>query len=448
MDLLRTLELLDEHITPSLCGAVFRRVRWTERERAWSLWALVEFWLAVIIRAPESLSHALVDVQEGRDTWVPRVKASPEAFFQRCRDMRWEFFAEVFRRFVGRLVETVPGRYCRPLSGLETRFADVLVIDGSRLSAMARKLKILWNERAVVLPGCLMVVYDLFRGMPRVVLFCADAAKAEMTRAKEALSAIRRESLLVGDRLYCTADFFEVLAGHGIWGVFRRTRQLGVRRLERVRRRRIGDGLLEEWVVEAGSGGRVPVQTLRLVRYKAGHRVFEVLTNVLESARLSGEEALDLYSCRWSIERMYFDLKEVLNLNRFYPANPNAIAMQVYAAATVYVAMRVAQSEVADTAGIEPEEISPAKFFPKMAASCNYYFARECGISDTVVANPGRRLIRPTHKGKRFATVPLTAILVEHRNGHRRKRRFCEARRHWKSLTHVRGYTKLIPRLS
>ena len=35
--------------------------------------------------------------------------------------------------------------------------------------------------------------------------------------------------------------------------------------------------------------------------------------DVLAPVRLSVEEALDLYPYRWSVERMFFDLKEVLN---------------------------------------------------------------------------------------------------------------------------------------
>jgi hypothetical protein len=31
---------------------------------------------------------------------------------------------------------------------------------------------------------------------------------------------------------------------------------------------------------------------------------------------------------------MFFDLQEVLNFNRLYATNPNAVAMQVYTAAT------------------------------------------------------------------------------------------------------------------
>jgi hypothetical protein len=41
--------------------------------------------------------------------------------------------------------------------------------------------------------------------------------------------------------------------------------------------------------------------------------------------------------------------------------------MQVYAAAIVYNALRVAQSDGAAQVGWEPERLSPAKFFPKVA---------------------------------------------------------------------------------
>ena len=75
---------------------------------------------------------------------------------------------------------------------------------------------------------------------------------------------------------------------------------------------------------------------------------------------------------------MFFDLKEVLNLNRLYAANPNAVAMQVFAAAIVYNAFRVAQSEAAAQVGRPPEDISPAKFFPKIAvASFLYLYAQD-----------------------------------------------------------------------
>lgn len=81
--------------------------------------------------------------------------------------------------------------------------------------------------------------------------------------------------------------------------------------------------------MEAGSGVSAPVQKLRLIRWKSGGTVHELLTNVLDPERLRAEEAMELYPWRWRIERMFCDLKAVLNLNRVYVANPNAVGMQV-----------------------------------------------------------------------------------------------------------------------
>jgi hypothetical protein len=52
VDLLRVVDLLQEHITPALCRTVFGAVRRTERQRVWTLEALVQFWTAVVLRAP------------------------------------------------------------------------------------------------------------------------------------------------------------------------------------------------------------------------------------------------------------------------------------------------------------------------------------------------------------------------------------------------------------
>jgi hypothetical protein len=43
VDLVRVLELLRTHITAALCQTVFTTLRITERQRRWTLQALVEF---------------------------------------------------------------------------------------------------------------------------------------------------------------------------------------------------------------------------------------------------------------------------------------------------------------------------------------------------------------------------------------------------------------------
>jgi hypothetical protein len=144
IDLLRVVDLLQEHITPALCRTVFGAVRRTERQRVWTLEALIRFWTAVVLRAPKALSQALVDSLEGRDPTFPRIEATPEAFCQRGRDLRPAFFAEVFLRFTARLVTAVPPRYAAEIAPGRERFAARVILDGSRLAALAHRLKLLW----------------------------------------------------------------------------------------------------------------------------------------------------------------------------------------------------------------------------------------------------------------------------------------------------------------
>ncbi len=444
IDLVRVLELLRTHITATLCQTVFATVRIRERQRRWTLEALVEFWLAVILRAPRALSQALYETLEGSEPLFPLVQASPEAFFQRCRDLRPAFFAEVFTRFTQRLLAVSSARYAQALAPLQERFAAICIVDGSRLTAIAHRLKLLWAERAVVLPGCLLAVYDLGRGLCRTLQFCPDAAAWEVGRAEAALATLARDTLVLGDRLYGTGVWFAALAAQGCWGLVRRNRRLGLRKTRRLARRAYDGGRLDDWLVEAGGGRSIPVQALRYIRWRRGATVRAVLTNVLDPRRLSATEALALYPQRWKIERLFFDLKEVLNLNRVYAANPNAVAMQVYAAGCVYNALRIAQAEVAESAGLLPEAISPAKFFPKMAAACHAYALFELWFLEARWANPGQRLRKPPLTRRRFASVALEAVLVEPRKEPRRRRRFCAARRRWKSLAHVRGGRKIL----
>lgn len=126
---------------------------------------------------------------------------------------------------------------------------------------------------------------------------------------------------------------------------------------------------------------------------------------------LRGPRALTqaLYEMLEGSERLLDDVKEALNLNRVYAA------------------------------GLPPQAISPARFFPKLAAASHCYALFEVWFLDAQRANRGRRLRPPPLQQRRFAHVALGAVVVETRTGRRRKRGFCAARKHWKSLPHVGG---------
>jgi len=280
--------------------------------------------------------------------------------------------------------------------------------------------------------------------MPRLLCFDANAAKSEMERMRELLAQIPGGTLLLGDRLSASVQLFWELGQRGIYGLFRRNGRLSWHKLRRLSRQRVDGGVLEDWLVEVGSGATAPKQRVRLIRFRRAKVLYELFTNVLDPQQLRPQEAINLYPQRWSVERLFFDLKEVLNLHRFYAANPNAVGMQVYAAALVYTALRIAQAHAAQQAQVKPEEISPQKFFVRVAVASSTWATIQLATDLIRKANPGMPIREPNWKRHKFASTTLKEVRVQKRKGKRRKRRFCASRRRWKSFAHIPGGRRLI----
>jgi hypothetical protein len=423
-----------------MCGAAFHKVRTTERQREWSLFHLVRFWIAVVLKAPPSLTMALEECRQGRQGLLPNVCASAPAFFQRCRDLKPEFFVEVFARFIKSILPEAPCAYTAELSSLRERFSEVWVIDASKLAKVAHRLRILRNIKEAVLPGCLTVCYDLFRGIAREIAYSTDAAESEHRRAEGVIPNIPKGALIIGDALHATIRLFRKLASSGSHGLFRRNRVLKVKKLGPTPGRRKGKGRPKDDLVELGCGVNQPKLTVR--RIKLGG--FELFTDVLDPKKLTAEEALALYRCRWQVERMFFDLKEVLNLNQLYTTAPRSVAMQVFATAIVHTAMRVAQAKLARKVGIEPEMISPKKLFPQLAAASIQRTEAALYSWGVRKSNPGVALKEPYWNIMLPSSrIRLGSILVEPRTGRRRKRKFDPRRKKWISYKKIAGSRKL-----
>jgi hypothetical protein len=103
----------------------------------------------------------------------------------------------------------------------------------------------------------------------------------------------------------------------------------------------------------------------------------------------------------------------------------------------------VAQSEAAAQVGAAPETISPAKFYPKVVTATFLYLHEQQWERQWRQQHPRHHLcwVAGRRRWRRSALGPLQ---VERRDEDRRHRRFCPARRQWKSLAHVRGGRRFI----
>lgn len=446
VDLLKMTRLLLDHLTPALCEAVFSKHRTIERTRKWTFTAVNLFWAAMIVRHPRSLQQGLDETRKGRgrDKLWPRVMATPRAFFTKARALRSDLFQATYAAFTASILPKARPAYASWLGRLRRRFPEILVVDGSRLDAICHRLKLLRHDPAQILPGCLTVFYDLFRGITRQVLFYPNAAEPELPRAQAVLQGLPQGALLVGDRLYSALQYFHLLADLRLWGLFRLNRRLKLKHWTTLSCRQDSRSVLEDSLVQVGCGVGQPKRILRLIRYRGPGRRLDLLTNVLEPKRLTPEEALALYRLRWSVERLFLDLKETLDLHCLYASHPNLVAQQVYAAAIVHTAFRVAQAGIARQARVLPEQLSPAKLFPKLARAANDHCAVQVYAMKTRALNPGVAIKFPGWHVIPSSYTTLGAIVVQRRNGHRRRRKFSEARKRWKSFAHVRGGSRFL----
>ena len=89
------------------------------------------------------------------------------------------------------------------------------------------------------------------------------------------------------------------------------------------------------------------------------------------------------------------------------------MAMQVYAAALVHTAFRVAQGHIAQASGTQPEEISPAKFFPAWPQLLLIDVVRVAFI-EIQKANPGSTCKSQTGTAVSLPGPPLSTFALSH----------------------------------
>jgi hypothetical protein len=193
------------------------------------------------------------------------------------------------------------------------------VIDGSRLAKVGRTLKVARQTTKAIIPGSLEALYDLRRGHLRDVWFDPDGARAEILMFEEIIKSVPPLSLIVADRYYAKPVIWEKAEESGLAMVSRLNGSVKKRKIKTLSRVRKNGFAVDDWIVEMGGSqhGQIPV-TLRWVRVTKGAFTIVILTNVLDPKLLSVEQLTKLYRGRWSVERMYLHLKDLLRLNHLF----------------------------------------------------------------------------------------------------------------------------------
>jgi hypothetical protein len=378
----------------------------------------------------------------------PPVDATPEAFFQKVQNVRPAFFQNVFRAYTERLRAEAPSAFERELPLDRKVFPEVFAVDGSRLEKVARMLKVARKTTKAIIPGSMEAVYDLRRGLLHELHFDPDGCVGEITMFEKVLPSIPRGALIINDRYYAKPKIWQQVAEQGVWMISRHNRTVKKRRVAVNAEFRSSALSFDDWLVEMGGSqaGTVPVQ-LRWVRLWGPGFDYTLITNVLEPERLTPVQLMAAYRRRWSVERMYLAMKDVLELNSLYNCSPPAVGQQVYATAILYNTLRVSQGKIAATADIAPELLSVDKLFSTLVdhyikATC-VDFGGEREWERVHAEHP--RIDRPEIRIEPpWLRVRIRDHLLEKRKEERKRRRFCAGRARATSYNKVPGAKKFL----
>jgi len=409
---------------------------------------MVWFWLALLLSRYESQTRALNEAREGKAPLFPHVDATPEAFFQHVQDVRPAFFQNVFRSFNYQLKAEATTCYERELPINKEAFPEAFVADGSRLAKVARMLKVARKTTKAIIPGSMEAIYDLRRGILHELHFDPDGCVSEMTMFEASIESVPAGAIILGDRFYAKPYVWEKLQERSIFMLTRYNRTVKKQRVAVISRVRTSALSVDDWLVDMGGSqrGTKPIR-LRWVRIWGPGFDYKLLTSVLDANLLTPKQMLTAYRHRWTVERMFLAMKEILNLNHLYNCSPAAVGQQVYATAILYNSLRVSQGQIANAARIAPELLSPDKLFPVLIE--HYLQGLLAAAHDD--HRSGRKLRRPPNLSQSDLDIDIPWLririkehLVEKRVERRRQRRFCKGRTQHTSYRLIPGAKRLV----
>src|SRR6185436_17019355 len=143
--------------------------------------------------------------------------------------------------------------------------------------------------------------YDLFRGIPRAVLFHEKLLGGEAGRLRAALADVPEGTLLVADRGYSSVRLLSAMTRRGVDGLVRLKGNIVANDAEELGRHEDDGAEVVGRIVTLGTGGKdAPPVRVRLIEKRLPDgTTLRIATTVLDPGRLSAAAALALYRRRW-----------------------------------------------------------------------------------------------------------------------------------------------------
>ena len=233
-------------------------------------------------------------------------------------------------------------------------FPDVLVLDGSTLDALLRKVGLLREGEGPVLAGRIAALVSAASLLPRQIWYEEDGQAHDQVFWERAAAHLTKGVLLLFDLGFTNYDWFDKLSLSNIWFVTR-IKSNAVYQVEQMLH---SSAHLHDWVVRLGQGPTECATLVRLIEIQVGGRWFRYLTNVLDPQLLPAEYVAELYGQRWRIEDAFNVVKRLLGLAYFWVGSINGVQIQVWGTWILYAVLVDLTDQVAEVLNRPFSEIS------------------------------------------------------------------------------------------
>jgi DDE family transposase len=333
-------EQMSQHLTriihPVTVGQVSHFHEMGLRERVLTLPIMVALVLTMIWRHLGSVCELVRMLEDEGFLWTSPVQVTQQALSQRLRT----FPAALFQGVLEDLLPTLQQRWearARPVAPAvawaRTRYAAVLVADGSTLDALVRKVGLLRDAPTHPLAGRITALLDLCSRLPRALWYEEDAAAHDQRFWPRILAALPAGALLIVDAGYTNFGVFLQMTQAKVTWIIRAKSNLALRVVTPL----LATAHLKDTVIEIGEGAER--QMVRLVEVLVGGTWYRYLTNELDAQRLPPEYVVALYRQRWRIEDAYAIVKRLLGLAYFWTGANNGVQLQVWATWLLYAVL-------------------------------------------------------------------------------------------------------------
>ncbi|HEY5572585.1 MAG TPA: IS4 family transposase [Anaerolineales bacterium] len=349
--------LLTEVVHPATYTQMASYAAMGMRQRILTLPVMVAFVLSLIWRQIGSVSEAVRVLKRQGMLWTEAKPVSQQAVSERLRTFPAELFYRVLLEILPQMQQRWQARK-RPLSpamawALE-HFPDVLVLDGSTLDALLRKVGLLREGEGPVLAGRIAALVSAASLLPRQVWYEENSQAHDQIFWERAVESLSKGVLLLFDLGFTHYDWFDRLSLSNIWFVTR-IKSNAVYQVERMLH---SSAQIHDWVVRLGQGPTQCATLVRLIEIQIGGRWYRYLTNVLDPQRLPAEYVAELYGQRWRIEDAFNVVKRLLGLAYFWVGSINGVQVQVWGTWILYAVLVDLTDQVAEVLHRPFSEIS------------------------------------------------------------------------------------------